>query len=101
MWSFKEEDPPNGADGTFIAHDFKGSASVNLLGGLLNRPDIPDTTDYFEVLASDVCTLILLMQNELICCIGRNSGIRNNILVLQFHIARSYTKPRKICHKSM
>ena len=60
MWSFKEEDPPNGADGTFVAHDFKGSASLNLLGGLLDRPDVPDTTDYFEVLAENVRYLVLI-----------------------------------------
>ena len=54
MWSFKEEDPPNGADGTFIAHDFKGSVSINLLGELLDSPQIPDDTEYFEFLANNV-----------------------------------------------
>ena len=55
MWSFTEKDPPNGADGAFPAHDFKGSVSLNLLGGVLDRPDVPDTTDYFEILVEDVC----------------------------------------------
>ena len=54
MWSFTEKDPPNGADGAFPAHDFKGSVSLNLLGGVLDRPDVPDTTDYFEILVEDV-----------------------------------------------
>ena len=58
MWSFKEEDPPNGAEGTFVAHDFKGSASLNLLGGLLDSPHVPDDTEYFEILADNVGLLL-------------------------------------------
>ena len=55
VWSFKEEDPPNGAEGTFIAHDYKGSRSVNLLGGLLNPPSDPPGTQSFTLAVSNVC----------------------------------------------
>ena len=59
MWSFKEEDPPNGAEGTFIAHDYKGSRSVNLLGGLLNPPSEPPGTQSFTFAVNQVC---------IVCC---------------------------------
>ena len=55
MWSFKEEDPPNGAEGTFTAHDYKGSRSVNLLGGLLNPPSDPPGTQSFTLAVDQVC----------------------------------------------
>ena len=59
MWSFKDEDPPNGAEGTFIAHDYKGSRSVNLLGGLLNPPSDPPGTQSFTFAVNQVC---------IVCC---------------------------------
>lgn len=54
MWSFKEQDPPNGADGQFILHDFKGSMSLNLLGGLVNPPSDPPGTESFAIEVENV-----------------------------------------------
>ena len=50
VWSFKEEDPPISAvEEPFAAHDYKGTASLNLLGGLLDRPQDPPGTKNFTV----------------------------------------------------
>ena len=49
MWSFKEQDPPNGADRRFIVHDFQGSRSLNLLGGLVDPPEDPPGTESFTI----------------------------------------------------
>ena len=54
MWSFKEEDPPNGADGQFERHDFQGSRSLNLLGGLIDPPADPPGTESFAIEVTDV-----------------------------------------------
>ena len=54
MWSFKEEDPPNGADGQFERHDFEGSRSLNLLGGLIDPPADPPGTESFAIEVTNV-----------------------------------------------
>ena len=54
VWSLKNEDPPNGVDGDFIAHDLKGSASVNLMGGLHNATADPPGTKSFNITVNRV-----------------------------------------------
>ena len=41
-------------------HDEKASASVNLLGGLPNAPDIPDSAEEFTVAVSDVSMIAVI-----------------------------------------
>lgn len=54
VWSFKEEDPSNGVDGTFTRHDQWGSTSVNLLGGLRNATVDPPGTQSFTFSVNQV-----------------------------------------------
>ena len=54
VWSLKNEDPPNGVNGSFIAHDLRGSASVNLLGGLRNATADPPGTKSFNLRVNQV-----------------------------------------------
>ena len=57
MWSFKEEDPRNGADGRFERHDFQGSRSLNLRGGLIDPPADPLGTESFAIEVNNVSQL--------------------------------------------
>ena len=63
MWSFKEQDPPNGADGQFIPHDFQGTRSLNLLGGLVDPPADPPGTQSFAIEVNNVSYFDSIMIN--------------------------------------
>ena len=64
MWSFNEEDPSNGADGRFERHNFQGSRSLNLLGGLIDPPADPPGTESFAIEVNNVSQLKIMAHSN-------------------------------------
>lgn len=55
VWAFNTNDPSDLLSGSSSnVHDYKGSLSLNLLGGLTNPPPAPDDLQSFDMLVSNV-----------------------------------------------
>jgi len=61
VFSWNDADPtrPDGSDAMYHLVNGRGSASVNLLGGLHNTPPDPSNTRSFTVRVNDVCTSVV------------------------------------------
>ena len=56
VWSFSNNDPgPGDSLGeTAQFHNYQGSVSLNLLGGLSNPPKQPDNMEFFDLTVTNV-----------------------------------------------
>ena len=54
VWSFNADDPSDFFGNTAEPHDYQGSLSLNLLGGLNNPPPAPDDMQSFDLTVSNV-----------------------------------------------
>ena len=52
MWSWHPSDPEDAA--SVLQHQFEGTTSLNLLGGLNNPPPIPPDSDSFTITMESV-----------------------------------------------
>ena len=62
MWSFRADDPLDSTGSTPEVHDYKGSLSLNLLGGLRDSPPAPDDMQSFDLAVSNVRQLIFAIK---------------------------------------
>lgn len=54
VWSFSRNDPEDPLGETAQFHDYQGSVSLNLLGGLSNPPKQPDNMEFFDLTVTNV-----------------------------------------------
>ena len=54
IWSFSNNDPSDPLGETAVAHNYQGSASINLLGGLTSPPSEPADLQSFDLAISNV-----------------------------------------------
>lgn len=54
VWSFSRNDPEDPLGETARFHDYQGSVSLNLLGGLSNPPKQPDNMEFFDLTVTNV-----------------------------------------------
>ena len=54
VWSFSRNDSMDPLGETAQFHDYQGSASLNLLGGLSNPPKQPDNMEFFDLTVTNV-----------------------------------------------
>ncbi len=54
IWSFSNNDPSDPLGETAVAHNYQGSVSINLLGGLASPPSEPADLQSFDLTISDV-----------------------------------------------
>ena len=54
VWSFSNSDPSDPLGETAVFHNYQGSASINLLGGLASPPSEPADLQSFDLTISNV-----------------------------------------------
>ena len=59
MWSWHSSDPEDAA--SVLQHQFEGTTSLNLLGGLNNPPPIPPDSDSFTITMESVSSMLKLI----------------------------------------
>lgn len=87
VWSFNINDPsdPLGMDANI--HNYKGSLSINLLGGLINPPSEPADLQSFDLTISNVRETLMhaiLLSGHAMFNVGYYSYCFNYLLVSKF-----------------
>lgn len=54
IWSFSISDPTDSRGETAQFHNYQGSVSINLLGGLSDPPKEQDDLEFFDLTVSNV-----------------------------------------------